>query len=287
MKLIKNILFPVDFSTSCIAMAPYVKRAATLYGASVSLLHVFDPNSYTGTEVYVRGPVEIAEEHQQIARKRLDGFLHAEFPLEQYPRILAAGDVAAKIAETARSGFDLIFMPTHAGIFRRMLLGSTTAKVLNDAYCPVATSQHADTIAPRPIDHRQWVCAIGLSNDSERVLCFAQLAAEEAGAQLRIIHAIQSGDPGLPVVLDLEDQIQSEERRKVRERIDALQKRVGSHFPVRITIGSVKNALIEAIRQSEADALFIGRTPPSNLDGRLRDLTYSMVRDSPVPVISV
>src|SRR5580658_5126593 len=88
MKFIKNILFPVDFSTSCIAMAPYVKRAATLYGASVSLLHVFDPNSYTGTEVYVRGPVEIAEEHQQIARKRLDEFLHVEFPLARYPRIL-------------------------------------------------------------------------------------------------------------------------------------------------------------------------------------------------------
>jgi nucleotide-binding universal stress UspA family protein len=237
--------------------------------------------------VYVRGPVEIAEEHQQIAHKRLHEFLHAEFPLAQHPRILATGDVAAKIAEIARGGFDLIFMPTHAGVFRRTLLGSTTAKVLNDADCPVATSQHAETIAPRPIDHRLWVCAIGLSDDSERVLRFAQLAAEEAGAQLRIIHAIQSGDPGLPVVLDLEDQIQSEERRKVRERIDALQKKVGSHFPVRITIGSVKNALIEAIRQSEADALIIGRTPPSNLDGRLRDLTYTMVRDSPVPVISV
>jgi hypothetical protein len=42
-------------------------------------------------------------------------------------------------------------MPTHTGTFRRMLLGSTTAKVLNDADCLVLTSTHAETIAPRPL----------------------------------------------------------------------------------------------------------------------------------------
>jgi universal stress protein family protein len=43
MRLITNILFPVDFSASCVAMASYVKRAATLFGAKVSLMYVFDP----------------------------------------------------------------------------------------------------------------------------------------------------------------------------------------------------------------------------------------------------
>ncbi|PYU43615.1 MAG: hypothetical protein DMG56_00190 [Acidobacteria bacterium] len=37
-------------------------------------------------------------------------------------------------------------MPTHAGLFRRTLLGSTAAKVLNEADCPVLTTQHAETI---------------------------------------------------------------------------------------------------------------------------------------------
>jgi hypothetical protein len=30
-----NILFPVDFSLSCTAMAPYVQRAAAIVGAKV------------------------------------------------------------------------------------------------------------------------------------------------------------------------------------------------------------------------------------------------------------
>jgi len=287
MGLISNILFPVDFSPSCVAMSASVKRAAAIFSARVSLIHVYDPKSYSGVEEYVRGPVEIAEEHRDVARRRLDNFLHHEFPPAHCPRILESGDAAAKITETARRGFQLIMMPTHAGVFRRALLGSTTAKVLNDADCPVATSRHAETISPRPMEHREWVCAIALTGDSERVLRMAHQFSAEAGAHLRILHAIQSADPGLPVQLDLEEHIQSAERRQAREQIEALKRKVGSNAPARIAVGPLKEALLEAIRRSDADALIIGRSPQPGAMGRLRDLTYSMVRDSPVPVISV
>jgi hypothetical protein len=65
-------------------------------------------------------------------------------------RILRSGEAAAEIAEVARTGgFDLIVKPTHAGRFRRMLLGSTPAKMLNDAECPILTTEHAETKIPR------------------------------------------------------------------------------------------------------------------------------------------
>jgi nucleotide-binding universal stress UspA family protein len=159
--MIENILYPVDFSPSYVAMAPYVKREAALVGARVSLVHVVDLASYNGFELYLRSPSEIAEEHRAIGRERLDSFLAVEFPVAQCPRILASGDAATEIAQIARdSKFDLIIMPTHSGLFRQMLLGSTTAKVLNDADCPVLTSRHAQTIAPRPLEHREWLCAM-------------------------------------------------------------------------------------------------------------------------------
>lgn len=287
MGLITNILFPVDFSPSCIAMVPYVKRIAALFHARVSLIHVFDPASYSGFELYLRMPAEIADEHQEIARRRLDSFLSTEFPVADCPRILAAGDPSTEIAAAARNGFDLIVMPTHAGTFRRMLLGSTTAKVLNDADCPVVTSRHAETIAPHPLEHREWLCTIALDDDSERVLRYAHQAATEAGGRLHIIHAVQSTDPELPVQLDLEDRLQSRERRQAQERLAELQRKVGSQAPVQIAVGSVKEALLRAARQCDADALIIGRSPQSGAHGRLRDLTYAMVRDSPFPVLSV
>jgi nucleotide-binding universal stress UspA family protein len=287
MRLIKNVLFPVNFSHSCIAMTPYVKKAATLWGAGVSLIHVFDPASHSGFELYVRASAGIADEHREVARDALNSFLRAEFPLAEHPRIVVAGDAATKIAEVARSGFDVIMMPTHAGTFRRMLLGSTTAKVLNDADCPVVTSRHVETIAPRPLAHREWLCAIGLEEDSERVLRYAHQVAKQAQANLIIIHALQTADSNLPIQMDLDEPIQSEERQQVRQRIADLQRRVGSEAPVRIAVGPIKGALLEAIRQFDADLLMIGRSPESGAYGRIRDLTYALIRESPFPVLSI
>jgi nucleotide-binding universal stress UspA family protein len=288
MRLITNILFPVDFSPSCIAMATYVKRAAAEFEANVSLVHVFDPASYNGFELYVRQSTEIAAEHEEIARNRLDSFLKDEFPSSEHARILVAGEAGAQIAQVAANrGFDCIMMPTHAGIFRRMLIGSTAAKVLNDADCPVATSRHAQTIAPRPLEHREWLCAIGLSEDAERVLRYAHQAAVQAGANLRIIHAIQATSPNLLIQLDIEEQIQFKEREEVRQFIADLQRRVGSQAPVQVVVGSIKEALLDAIRRLDADVLVLGRSPQSGAHGRIRDLTYTMVRDSPYPVMSI
>lgn len=286
--MIKNILFPVDFSHSCLAMAGYVKRAAALLKANVSLIHVVDLTSSNGFELYLRPPSEIAEEHRNIGREMLNSFLTAEFPLSDCPRILASGDPATEIARAANAGgYDLIIMPTHSGIFRQMLLGSITAKVLNDADCPVLTSRHSETIAPKPLAHREWLCAIDLSADSERVLRFATQTARQAQGSLSIIHAVQGGNPDLPIQLDIEEHARSAERREVLRRIADLQHLVGSEVPVRVAVGSVKEALLEATRQFDADVLMIGRSPRSGTYGRLRDLTYAMIRDSPFPVLSI
>jgi nucleotide-binding universal stress UspA family protein len=188
----------------------------------------------------------------------------------------------------AREGrFDLIIMPTHSGLFRKMLLGSTTAKVINDADCPVMTSTHAETIAPKPLEHREWLCALGLSSNSERVLRFAHQAATEISAKLSIIHALQSGDPEMLIDLGLEERIDSAAKQEARRRIADLQRSVGSTATVRIPVGSIKEALLETAKQADADVLIIGRSPRPGASGRMRDLTYAVVRDSPFPVVAV
>ncbi len=288
MTTIHNILFPVDFSPSCVAMAAYVKRAAVIFGARVTLVHVFDLYSHDAFQLYVRPIPEVAEEQQSLARDKLDSFLNSEFPLAECPRILSSGDAAAQIVQLARTnGFDLIIMPTHAGLFRRTLLGSTTAKVLNDADCPVLTTQHAETISPRQLEHREWVCAIGLDTDSERVLRFTSQAAESVHANLTLVHVIPASAPDLPAELDLEERLQSAQREASSRRIEELQSAAGSHARVSIAIGPIKDMLTEAARRSRADVLVIGRSPQSGVLGRLRDLSYAVARDAPCPVLSV
>jgi nucleotide-binding universal stress UspA family protein len=236
--MIDNILFPVDFSPACVGMAAYVRRVATLFGSRVTLAYVCDLQSHNGFELYLRTPQEISDEHWDIARRKLESFLNNEFPLEENPRLLRTGEAAREIAELAKAkNFDLIVMPTHAGRFRRMLLGSTTAKVLNDADVPVLTTEHADVSVPKPLEHRQWVCALGSDGDSERVLQLATRAATLACAKLSVIRL---ADTSRDVLANL-----------------------------------------------NADVLIIGRTPSQGILGRMRDATYSFIRDSPFPVLSV
>lgn len=288
MTTIQNILFPVDFSPSCVAMAAYVKRAAAIFGAKVTLLHVFDLYSHDAVQLYVRPLSEVAEEQQKLAREKLDSFLKSEFPLAGSQRILLSGDAAKQIVQLARTNkFDLIIMPTHAGFFRRNLLGSTTAKVLNDADCPVLTTQHAETISPRHLEHREWVCAVGLDADSERVLRYASQVADSAHANLTLVHAIPASGPELPVEMDLEEQLHSAKREVASRRIEELQSAASSHAQVSIAIGPIRHTLTEAARRLRADVLVIGRSPQSGVLGRLGDLAYAIARDAPCPVLSV
>jgi nucleotide-binding universal stress UspA family protein len=279
--MFEHILFPVDFSPSCVAMAAYVQRAASIFGAQVTLVHVCDLASHNGFELYARRPDEIAEDHWSLARNNLDLFLKSEFPDNTYRRLLLAGDAGGVIVETARKGkFDLIIMPTHAGRFRRMLLGSTTTRVLNGADCPVLTTEHAATGKPRSLEHRNWVCGIGLSEDSERVLRYATNASLAAGAKLFAIHVIQMSK------VDAETRGPSEEEQQARQRIAELQNAIGLDASVRVALGPVRETLLHEVRQLSGDVLVIGRNLHGAL-GRLEDLTYSLVRDSPCPVVSV
>jgi nucleotide-binding universal stress UspA family protein len=288
MTTIQNILFPVDFSPSCIAMAAYVKRSAAIFGARVTLAHVFDLYNHDAFQLYVRPLSEVAEEQQNVARDKLDSFLKSEFPVGECPRILLSGDAATQITQLARkNGFDLIIMPTHSGFFRRALLGSTTAKVLNHADCPVLTTQHAETISPRQLEHREWICATGLDSDSQRVLQYASQAAKSVHANLTLVHVIPVSVPELRVGLDLEERLNTAKREAASRRIEDLQSAAGSHAVVSIAMGPIKHKLTEEARRLRADVLVIGRSPESGGLGRLRDLSYAVARDAPCPVLSV
>ena len=253
-----------------------------MFGAEVTIAHVCDLSSHNGLELYVRPGDEIAAEHWSLARSKLKLFLKSEFPTASCPRILLAGDAASMITEAAKKNeFDLIVMPTHAGRFRRALLGSTTARVLSDADCPVLTMQHTAIVGPRSLEHRTWVCAIELSGDSERVLRYALDAAFAVRAKHSVIHVIQASELGS------KEQREFDELRKAREQIAELQRAIGSHAAVSLEFGPIKKALLDAVRQSSADVLVIGRSPHAGALGRMRDLTYSLIRDSPCPVVRV
>jgi Universal stress protein family len=97
--IIQNILFPVDFSPSCVAMAPFVRKAASIFSARVTLLHVVDLSS-SGFELYVRPMREVEEDHEQVARARLNSFLEPDFPVGESTRLVLGGAAGSRASRS-------------------------------------------------------------------------------------------------------------------------------------------------------------------------------------------
>ncbi len=179
MGLLSKILIPIDFSERCLGAARFAIPLAERFHSQVTLLHV-TPAPGVDWDAYT--------ECQERVKKQLRDFLCAAFAHLEVKRVLRTGAAAQEIVAYAREDqSDLIMMPTRGyGAFRRLLLGSVTAKVLHDADRPVWTGAHlAKGPSAEWIDPTTILCAADADPGSQRALRWAsQLAAELDGALL-------------------------------------------------------------------------------------------------------
>ena len=269
---VKKILFPIDFSPSCFGMALYVQRAARLLRAEVTLIHVIDLAGFTaleGLELYTRPPAEVMADHRAVVtREKLDSFFASDLPPAEFHRVLATGDPATAIAATIEEQrFDLVIMPTHAGHrFRRMLLGSTTAKVLNESACPVLTSTHSETVSPRTMQHKRWLCAIDLTPYSKTVLSAAKRLADQAQGELSIVHVVPD-DGQAESIRKSRKRVSSPQMAQPLEQVNKVLTRVGLAASAHVSAGQVKECLLEAAAAETADVLIMGRSGTAKSPG--------------------
>jgi nucleotide-binding universal stress UspA family protein len=284
--LIKHILFPVDFSPRCCEAAAYVKTIAARFGAKVTLISAA-PFSYAAMG-YPELPVVIdTDELLQDLKERLDSALVTEFAGLQVERVAEVGEPAQIIRDFARaSNVDLIMMPTRGyGPFRSLLLGSTTAKVLHDAECPVWTAAHIED-PPRGahITPRVILCAVDQTDKSEGLIKYAAQLAGETEATIRLVHVVPGFAAGeYEAGREFEEYV----RMQAHKTVGTLQKSVGVEAPLCVTVGDIAEGIREEAQRHAADLVLIGRGVLHEKLGRLRTHAYGIIRRSPCPVLSV
>jgi nucleotide-binding universal stress UspA family protein len=275
---IKRILFPVDFSDSCVGAARYVEFFAGQFQAELMLLHAVG-----------MGELNTAEELLPARRAQLDAFLTGELKYFGAKRVSVVGDPATAVVQTAASwNPDLVMMPTHGlGFFRRHLIGSVAAKALHDLACPVWTSIHAeDAPALEAIHCRRVLCAVDLTERSRCVLAWAAWLAGEYQADLAIVHATSPIEV-LPEALAVTDELQQQLLSRSRAEIGALQTLTGTRAQAFIYPGRPSDVIAAVVNEFSADLLIIGRHTEQGFPGELFQNAYGILRDSPCPVISI
>ncbi|MCK8490476.1 MULTISPECIES: universal stress protein [Spirosoma] len=138
-----NLLFPTDFSSSSTAALDWVRLFARKTGATITLLHVYQPMIPDTTLPTVGDPgfgLVASQEIEEISRQRLlqlEAELQAEgFSVRAEWRI---GSVDDEILDAAKGLFaDLIVMGrSDLNTFFDRLAGSAVSDVADEAVCPV------------------------------------------------------------------------------------------------------------------------------------------------------
>ena len=289
------ILYPVDFSLRCRQMAPSVADVGRKFCSEIILLHALDPLPVVcyAPEFSYFAPAEFIEKQRQTMGAELEEFAESAFPPLEFKGmpvkcVIVTGEPADSIiAQAERNHVDLIMMPTHGrGLFRRLLIGSVTSKVLNDTTCPVWTNAHCERFPVRP-DHqiRRILCAIDTGIENVHVLRVAADLAHEYDAQVHLVHALAGQeayyentiDPGLRQFL----------MRTAREQVNALQNEAGTNWELCVKAAPVEDAVRQVAEDYGADLAIIGRGRPKEHFEPMRMHSTAIIRESPCPVLSV
>jgi nucleotide-binding universal stress UspA family protein len=292
MSAISRILLPVDFSPHGVGAARYAGALADHFKAELTVLNVIETFHWIPASAWEYSAEFQAEAVQALPdqRKReLESYCKDEFGNLNVKHVIATGNPAELIVQQAqKDASDLIVMPTRGcGRFRRFLLGSVTSKVLHDATCAVWTGVHMEETS-----HDEWkairnvVCAIDKGPESPQVLKWAADFAAEFAARLTIVHAIPPITPAAHGYFDPD--WWKTLATQAREDVSGIKLAAGVHGGnILIEEGQPAEAVTRVAKQLDADLLVIGRNPVQTLLGRLLENAYSIIRESPCPVVSV
>jgi len=276
----RHILFPTDFSTPCQQIVPWVAEMVKRLGARLTLLNVRElPYAWSGEiDPRLLEGLSNFEQLEERQRSLLDEFRRAYLSSITVEIASRKGDPAEQIATYARTtDVDLIMMPTHGcGRFRAALLGSVTAKVIHDSLCAVWTSAHIETLHNPTYPCRLIMCAVGDVDEKMetiKVIRHAGLLAEDLECSMIIVHAVAPG------CATCESQLGS--------RLQSCEELAQVTVPICVEKGKMATVIPETANRYEADLIIVGRGHSSDVFGSWRSHLYSIIRNSPCPVLTI
>jgi nucleotide-binding universal stress UspA family protein len=195
---IQRILCPIDFSDFSRRALDHAIAIAKWYESTITLFHV---SAVVPVAAYAPGAgvlpaAAVMPEDRDAVLAAMERFAEREAGRSMpFEFDVAEGSTVAEIlAKTKAMPADLVVMGTHGRSgFERLALGSVTEKVLRKAECPVLTVPRASVdVVPVPsVLFKRIVCAIDFSDCSMHALNYASSLAQEADANLTVVHVIE------------------------------------------------------------------------------------------------
>lgn len=287
---IAHVLCPVDFSEISRRALDHAAALAQWYEARLTVLNLFPIMPVMDVPPLVLDDKTRNELTGEL--RRFTELVPAGVPLEL--RVEHAESIHEAIREQAvASGVDLLVIGSHGRSgFKRLLLGSVAERVIRHAPCPtMIVPARAHDVAPEgPVRYRTILCPVDFSEHSLRAVEYAVNLAEEADADLRLLHVLT-----LPA--ELKELESSFEELRLQIEGDRLR-RLGELIPTDATLyctvhtalrqGTVHREILAAAAEQPADLIVMGAQGRGALDAAIfGSNTARVARAACCPVLVV
>jgi nucleotide-binding universal stress UspA family protein len=291
---IAHVLCPVDFSEISQHALDHAAAIARWHEARLTLLYVFANLPTMDLPPLV---LEDADRERLMSDlRRMAAAVPREVPVEF--RIQEAGYVHEEIlAQLGATHADLLVIGTHGRSgFQRLFLGSVTEKVIRKATCPtlVVPPRAPDVPAGSPIQFRRILCPVDFSERSLDSLAHAINMAEEADAQLTLLHVVEFSpalsEAALIPALDL-SRVREAAAADARRKLHALipeSARTYCTVETAVVEGRAYRDILRHATESQTDLIVMGVHGRGALDLLVfGSTTHYVIRASACPVLIV
>ena len=279
-----RILFPTDGGDGADAAFDHVLDLAADHGATVHLLNVADTTHDSVTRIGGEIVDVLEREGEEIVEAAADRA--AERGVETVTEVLQGGVPDTITAYAEEYEMDLVAMPTRGRTgFDRLLLGSTTERVVRESTVPVLSLRPDGGTARYP--YRTILVPTDGSERAADALDRAVALADITGATVHVLTVVGVGSVGIEGYSDV-DALVTDAEEAVAEAA-ATAEAAGVESVEAVEVGSSAARGIRAyVDEHDVDLVTMGTQGRTGVERYLLgSVAERTVRTSPVPVLTV
>jgi nucleotide-binding universal stress UspA family protein len=287
---IRVIICPIDFSSISVRAYRHALSLAEHYRAKLLAVHIIEEWRYSSAD-FAASAHDLNEFYRglhEVGSRRLREFVKNHTHNELEPELIvergSTSDSILTLAEIEKA--DVLVMGTHGQRgFDRIVLGSTTDRVMRTEPCPVFVVPPQDMMALGDDLHgirhlkRILFCA-DFSANSGGALRYAISVADEYDAELILVHVLEDGPSPDKVE---ENTAKAMEQLKGLLPVDPLRK-----IRTAVRIGKPYRELIRYAQEEQPDLVAMGVRGRGALDiAVFGSTTYRVMQLGACPVLAV
>jgi nucleotide-binding universal stress UspA family protein len=289
---LKSILCPIDFSDFSAAAYQYALSLAEYYKSRLVALHVVELWKYPFAD-YAAHEADYAKFSKALSEGgevQLQRFVK-EYSTDglQLELVIHQGNASNSILSCAQNeNIEVIVMGTHGRRgFDRLVLGSTTDRVIRKATCPVlvvSDASHKALTTGAGGRHRlsRILYCTDFSNNSERARGYAISLAAEYNAHLTLLHVAE----------DAPDLTRAEaiiaERTRELDKLLSETERQNLNVRLAVRLGKPYDEIVRHASEAQASLIIMTARGGDAMDRAVfGSTTYRVIQLGPCPVLAI